>query len=226
MNNLAIVIFSADINDDLWDIDNILLKRYWHFRPRTYLLTETKKYKKFKTINFNYPIEQWTKRIRESLKQIKENYIIFMCDDVFIQSKVNKKLLKEIFTFMKNNQSIANINFELSFDRNNIDCENEYLKYRRNGSITKVSLLCGLWDKEKLISLLDKDCSPWDIEKSQNDKGYKYYQLKNQKIISWLNDGPFLCGGIYQGKWHHNTLDFLKKEKINITKLHKREEVQ
>ena len=225
MNNIALVIFSADINDDLWEVDNILINKYWPSHPSIYLLTETKQYKNFKTINFNYPINIWTKRIRESLSLITEDYIIFMCDDCFLQEQVNEELLKNCLQFMQENQNTANINFELSFDNKNIDCENSYLKFRPKKSTTRVSLLCGLWNKSKLISVLEKDCNPWEIEKRQNDKGYDYYILKNKKVISWLNDGPFLCGGIYQGKYHHNTLDFLKNEGIDINKLHNRKEV-
>ena len=224
-NNIALVIFSADINDDLWEVNDILINKYWPSHPSIYLLSETKQYKNFNTINFNYPIDLWTKRIRESLALIPEEYIIFMCDDCFLQEPVNKELLDECLYFMQAHSNIANINFELSFDNKNIDCENPHLKFRPKRSITRVSLLCGLWNKNKLISILDRDCSPWEIEKKQDDKKYDYYTLKNKKVISWLNDGPFLCGGIFQGKFHHNTLEFLQNEGIDINKLHERKEV-
>ena len=225
MNNIALVIFSADINDDLWEVDDLLINKYWPSHPPIYLLTETKKYNNFKTINLNYPIEIWTKRIRESLSQISEEYVIFICDDCFIQEQVNEDLLAEMIDFMQNKPNAANINFEISFDKKDIDCENPNLKYRPKGAFVRVSLLCGLWNKEKLISILEKDCNPWEIEKKQNDKNYEYYQLKNKRIIHWLNDEPFLCGAIFQGKWHKNTLSFLQNENIDITKLHNRKEV-
>lgn len=224
-NDLAIVIFSADMNDDLWVIDDKLINKYWKNHPPIYLLTETKKYENFKSININYPINLWTKRIRESLLQIPEQYIVFMSDDCFIQQEVNEQLLIECLNFMKQNSNIANINFELSFSCADVKCENKYLKKHSQKTLLKISLLCGLWNKNKLISILGKDCSPWEIEKEQNHKNYDYYILKDEKIISWFNDMPHWCGAIIKGKYHSNIFDFLKKENIDINKMHHREVV-
>ena len=226
MDNIALVIFSADINDDLWEVDDILINKYWPSHPPIYLLTETREYKNFHTINYNYPLRLWTRRIRKSLTEIKEDYIIFMCDDCFLNNKVNEELLQKVLDYMQQRPNAANINFELSFDENDIDCYSPDLKYRPPGTFIRVGLLCGLWKKDKLISILSKDCSPWDIEKNPCDMGYYYYILKNEKIISWLNDEPNMCGGIFQGKWHQNTLQFLQQEGIDINKLHYRKEVR
>ena len=223
MNNLALVIFSADINKDLWTINDKLINKYWPNHPKIYLLTETEQYNNFNTINFNYPINKWTMRMRKSLETIEDDYIIFMCDDCFIQSKVNEELLEESLKVIQSNDNIANINFELSFDQKDTECDFPFLKYRPKYSSIRLSLLCGLWNKEKLINVLSQNCSPWEIEKRQDDKNYDYYILKDKFIIHWFNNAPNLCGAIKEGKWYKESLKFLLKEGFNINSLKIRE---
>lgn len=83
MDNLAVVIFSCDKNEELWPIFNKCLNKYWKNHPKVYLLTETMQYPYFETINYNYDINHWSTRIRHSLNDILEDNIIFICDDCF-----------------------------------------------------------------------------------------------------------------------------------------------
>ena len=89
MDDLAIVCFSCDKNDEVWPTFKILLDRYWKDHPITYLLTETHKCSFMNTINYNYPLNEWTTRIIKSLQDIEENKILFICDDCFLDNYVN-----------------------------------------------------------------------------------------------------------------------------------------
>lgn len=215
MDDLAIVCFSCDKNDEVWPTFKILLDKYWPNHPETYLLTETINSPLMKTINYNYSLDQWTTRIIRSLQDIEENIILFICDDCFLDNYVNIEKLKKCIELIKDN--VACVNLELSFDSNDIECE--YLGFKKKGpnSSFRLSLLCGIWDKQKLINVLSvKECSPWKLEGEQNILGYDVYQVDKEKALSWFRDGPKMCGAKYSGKWAKELPIFLKKEGIEM----------
>ena len=127
MEDFAIVIFSCDKNDDLWPIFNHCLNKYWKDHPTTYMFTETKKCDYFKTINYNYPLNKWSLRMRKSLNDVKEKKVLFICDDIFIKGKINHKKLKEALELLKDD--IACIQFELSVSK--YDVKTEHKGFRR-----------------------------------------------------------------------------------------------
>lgn len=214
MKDLAIVVFSCDKNNELWDPFNILLNKYWPTHPQVYLLTETKKYDNFISINENYDISLWSKRIRKSLKRIPYKKILFICDDCFLRAQVNESMIKEFLPILKGNN--VNINMELSWDNNDKFTKYPNIKKRTKKSEYEISLLCGLWQRKKLIKLLSKkNCSNWEIEKNQNNKWNNYY-ICSSPAIQWFNDYTYAGGAISKGQWTKDAIDFFKKEKIDI----------
>ena len=214
LNDVAIVVFSCDKNEELWPIFMHCLNKHWENHPNVYLLTETLQSDEMKTINHDYDLSLWTKRIRESLMDIPENKIIFICDDCFIDLDVDVKKLKDCFNILKDN--VACVQFELSFEEHDEPCEYPGFKKKTQDSMIRVSLLCGLWQKDKLIEVISEDCDPWAIEAKQDDKGFDYYQVCDHKIISWWHDGPYENGAVRSGKWQHGVEEFLEREEITV----------
>ena len=91
MNDLAIVIFSCDKNEELWPICHHFINKYWPNHPNIYLLTESVKSPLFNTISIPYELDKWTIRIRESLKTIKEKKVINIYNNYIIKKKKKKK---------------------------------------------------------------------------------------------------------------------------------------
>ena len=190
MNDLAIVCFTCDNNEELWPTFYTCLEKYWPNHPQVYLLTETLNYPNMKTINYNYDLDHWTTRIYKSLEEIKENNILFICDDCFLNAPVNIEKLEQALLLLKEN--VACINLELSFLEEDEDSPFEGFKFKPVGAPCRLSFLCGLWNREKLINILNKkSCSPWELEDSQNTEGYDIYQVSDIKILSWFRDGPY-----------------------------------
>ncbi len=213
MNDLAIVCFSCDKNDEVWPTFMTCLDKYFPNHPKTYLFTETKYSPLMITINHNYDLNHWTTRIYKSLEDIPESKIIFICDDCFLDNYVNLEKLKKCYDIVKDN--VAYVNLELSFDPNDADCEYPGFKKKTPWSSFRLSLLCGLWDKSKLMDILStKDCNPWILEGEQIIKNYDVYQVADEKALSWFRDGPKQCGAKYSGKWALELPEFLKKEGI------------
>lgn len=215
MNNLAIVVYSCDKNEEVWPAFRTCLNKYWVDHPVVYLLTETISYPYFNTICYDYDLGYWTKRIRASLKDVKEDKIIFICDDCFLDKEVNLKKLSKCLQILDDGYS--NIQFELYSDPNDIDSVYPGFREKTEKSEYRISLLCGLWKKDRLIDILSEDCDLWTIEDRQEyDKTHRFLQISEEKVISWFNDQYGGNGAIRKGKWQHCVKDFFIKEGINM----------
>ena len=214
MKDFAIVIFSCDKNEEVYPVCLKLLDKYYPNHPKVYILSETKYFRGAISIQCDKPLNEWSKRIRYSLNVIPNEKVLFMCDDIFLKAPVNEEKLMLASKIIKDN--VANVNFENSFDDNDVDCEYEGFKFKPVGSKFRVSLLCGLWDRKKLMQVLDEDCSPWDIEARQKDYGFDYYICTDKPIFSWLNDHIYGNGAIRNGKWQKGVKEFLDSENIEV----------
>ena len=216
MNDVAVVVFSCDKNEELWPIFYQCLEKYWPNHPHTYLLTETINSPIMETITLNYDLDHWTNRMRESLKMIPNNKIVFICDDCFLKEPINMDKFSRCFEILSKDNT-ASINFELLDDYRDKECPYEGFRLKSKESSYVVSFLCGLWNKDKLIDILSvKDCSPWKLEMEQIHKDFDYYQNVNEKILSWFRDGGGENAAIRQGKWMHGIEDFLKSENLEV----------
>lgn len=210
---MVIVVCSCDKNKDLFYPFYHCMEKYYTNHPKIIYTTETIKNPYYETINKNYPLEKWTKRIRETLKEIPDNEILLMIDDIFIRKPVDTKRIDYARANLKGN--IACFNFEKVFNPEDKESGLNGWKIRKKGSDYELSIMCGLWDKEKLIHILEKDSNPWDVEYNQDTKGYDYYINSRDYIIDW-GYKTFNPVGVVKGKWAREIVDFFKKEGIEI----------
>ena len=152
---MVILVCSCDKDGDLFEAFHHCIEKYYPSHPEIIYATETIKNQYYKTINKNYPLKQWTKRIRETLQEINDNQILLMIDDIFIRKPVDIKRIEYARSILKGN--VALINFEKVFNKEDKECGLNGFKMRKKGSEYEISLMCGLWDKEKLIDVLKKD---------------------------------------------------------------------
>ena len=210
---MKILVLSCDKNDDTFEAFHHCMEKYWENHPEIIYATETIKNPYYKTISKNYPLEIWTKRIRETLQEIDDNQILIMIDDCFIRNKVDVKRIDYARKHLKGN--IAMFNFEKSFDTNDIETTLKGFKKRKHNSPYEVSIMCGLWDKEKLLDVIKEDSNPWEVEGKQNNCGYDYYINSGNYIIDW-GYVTYIFTGICKGKWCRNIVPFFEKEGIVI----------
>lgn len=210
---MVIVVCSCDKDKDLFYPFYHCMEKYYTNHPKIIYVTETIKNPYYKTICKNYPLEQWTKRIRETLKEIPDNEILLMIDDIFIRKTVDTKRIDYARANLKGN--IACFNFEKVFNPEDKESGLNGWKIRQKGSEYELSIMCGLWNKEKLIHILEKDSNPWDVEYNQDTKGYDYLINSEDYIIDW-GYKTFKPVGVVKGKWAREIVDFFKKEGIEI----------
>lgn len=210
---MKILVLSCDKNEDLFYPFYHCVEKYYPTHPEIIYATESIKNPYYKTICHNEPLERWTKRIRETLKEISDNEILLMIDDIFIRRPVDTKRIDYAKDNLKGN--IACFNFEKVFNPNDKESGLNWWKIRKKGSEYELSLMCGLWNKEKLIHVLEKDSDPWSVEYNQDTKGYDYYINGGDYIIDWGYE-TFKPVGVVKGKWTREVVDFFKKEGIEI----------
>lgn len=210
---MVILVCSCDKNEDIWQPFYHCMEKYYKNHPKVIYSTETKANPYYETITKNYPLEKWTKRIRKTLKEIEDNEILFMIDDIFIRKQVDEERIEYARNNLKGN--IAMFNFEKVFNPNDKESGLNGFKIRQKGSEYELSLMCGLWNKDKLIHILEKDSDPWSVEYNQDTKGYDYLINSGDYIIDWgykyMN--PV---GLYKGKWARECKEFFDKEGIEI----------
>ena len=210
---MRIVVLSCDKNEDIFYAFHHCMEKYWKNHPEIIYLTETTENPYYKTICKNYLLNKWTRRIRESLEEIDDNEILLMVDDLFIREPVDINRIEYARKHLKGN--IAMFNFEKSFDSNDMETDLKDFKLRQKGSDYELSIMCGLWQKDKLIDILSGENDPWSVEYNQDTKGYDYYINSSNYIINW-GYKTFEHVGLVKGKWAREVVPFFEKEGIVI----------
>ena len=210
---MVILVLSCDKNEDLWQPFHILIEKYYPNHPEIIYATETLKNPYYKTISKNYPLELWTKRIRETLNEINDNIILTMMDDDFIREPVDWRRIEYLKDQIKGNMGA--IYFEKSFDKGDIETNIEGIKKRQHGSDYEVCINCGIWQKDKLLDIISRDSDPWDVEINQDNKGYDFYINSGDFIIDW-GYRTYVYANICRGKWCREIVPFFEKEGIKV----------
>ena len=209
--DMSILVFSCDAYEDCWKPFKKLYDKYFPNPYKLYIGTETK------TCDFGTTIKtqgQWTNRLKETLSKIDTKYILFLLDDFFIRNNVDYNTLEAIKDLFEDNT--ATINFELA---NCIRLDNKSLgRFKKKSDNQPYLFSCqpGIWDREKLIEILENDKTPWQMETTVLDSPYEFYANMGNLIIDigyYEHRKPW---GIVQGKWATEMIELNKKEKLGI----------
>ena len=212
---MVITVLSCSKNEDTFLPFCHFMERYYPNHPRIVYFTDGIKNPFYETIPVKNNLETWTRGFREFLNQIEDDYVLLMIDDCFIRKPVDIKRIEEAEQIIRQNENIALMNFEKAWDRSDEPTGYEGWKKRKHGSQFEVSLLCGLWDKKKLLKVVERDCSPWEIEENQMGYGFDYYINDGDYIIDW-GYKTFQPVGKVKGVWAEETITFLNKEGFQI----------
>lgn len=212
---MKIIVLSCSKNEDTFLPFCHFMERYYPNHPEVIYFTDGIINPYYKTIPVEMSLDKWTKGFREFLNQIDDDYVLLMIDDCFIRKPVDAQRIEDarLILFCENN--VACMNFEKSWDKEDEPTEYIGWKKRKKGSSYEVSLMCGLWDIEKLLNVIDRDCDPWTIELQQDGKGYDYYINSGDYIIDWGYE-TFKPFGKVKGAWAEETIRFLESEGYHV----------
>lgn len=213
--DVKIIVMSCDKNKDLFEPFFHCMEKYWVAHPEIIYSTETAINPYYKTIPLNYNLNQWTRRLRETIQQVGSKYVLIMVDDIFLRKPVEPMFVLECMDAFQN-PNACGINFEGSFDRaDKPSLYSSHLLLRNPNGKYKSSVMCQLFDSKKFLSLLTVDTDPWRYERYTFGGGYDYYITFNNSQLSWGWDHRTHFG-IAGGKWDRQTAEFLTKEGLNI----------
>ena len=210
---MKIVVLSCDKNTDTFEPFHHCMEKYWSGHPEIIYYTESVINPYYKTIPVPHELNEWTRGLREFLKQIDDPQILIIVDDAFIRAPVDEARLQYAAEHLTGN--IAMFNMEKSFDKNDEDTGLIGFKKRQHGSSYEVSIMCGLWQKDKLLQVISNDCSPWDVEYGQNNCNFDYYINSGEYIIDW-GYKYWQPVGIQKGKWTREVVDFFESEGLTV----------
>ena len=210
----AVMIYSCDAYSDIWEPFFTLFFRYWKCPYPVYIATETETcvIEGVKTVN-SFGI--WTERMRSALEQIPADYVICMCEDMFIRRPVKQEVIDSCIGWLEEDPSIACFNFEKGED--NLDPSRYFgFGFRRDW---KKSCQPAIWRKSILEKLLDCQMEPWQWEESPASDEYKYYVFTGDDadlVFEYgYHDGKWF--GVQKGKWVAEDVGPLfKKEGISV----------
>ena len=210
---MKILVLSCDKNEDIFEPFYKCMEKYYPNHPEIIYATETIKNPYYKTICKDIPFDLWTKRIRETLKDVEDNHILILMDDCFIRNKVDEERIKYVDSILGRN--MAYFNFEKSFDSLDTKCEYKGFKKKNIKGIAINSIMCGMWQKDKLIDALNITCQPWEIERLNIAFNDEYYINAEDFIIDfgYRFQHPF---AITKGKWCKEIVPFFEKEGITM----------
>lgn len=206
---MIIAVLSCNKNEDTFLPFCHFMERYYPKHPEIIYFTDGIINPFYKTIPIEMTLDKWTKGFREFLNQIDDEQILLMIDDCFIRKPVDVERIEYASEHLNGN--IALMNFEKSWDINDEPTDLIGWKKRKHGSEFEVSLMCGLWQKEKLLKVVERDCSPWEIELEQDNCGFDYYINSGDYIIDW-GYKTFKPVGKVKGRWTEETIEYLKNE--------------
>ena len=195
-----------------FDLFHHCIEKYWENHPKIYYCTETIKNPYYETINADYPVNQWSKRLNECLKQIDSDIVLVCPDDTFLRKKVNYNTLKKLCSYI--DDKLICINLEPPFDCKQV---NEILAIRNQNGKWLTSMMPQLWNRKKLIELTENVyCNPRESERLANPK-YNYGIIATtNKDFDFGKKPNVYPYAIVEGKWANEIVDFAKQENIDI----------
>lgn len=218
MDKVSVLIYSCDKYLDAWGPFFTLFFRYWKCPYPVYLTTETEQclIPEVKTINTEAPT--WTERIRTAVEQIPTDYIIGMCEDMFLRKPVRQEIITTCVDRLEDHKNIACFNFEKDYDG---ATDSKFALFGRKppGHNFQKSCQPTLWRKSILLELLDCKLDPWEWEDSETTEKYGFYIYTGDLKGLTFDYGLYKRNlfGIVQGKWYLPDVEPLfKRENINI----------
>lgn len=235
MNSLdrkvTILVNSCDAYSDIWPLFFSAIKDYWPNHPNIVLNSETIKCEDKVKVNthllsLSRNNDSWGFRLRETLKDIKTEYVFTLFDDFIMEDYIDENELLRIVNAMENDSSISvvyltKINISKK-EKSNLFFEENKNKYAEleNNVDFRLNSAPGIWRVQELIKYTGTIENPWAWEVFGTYKTFniqeKFYCVGDGDIDVFkynYNKG----GAIYRGKWVGEVvLEKNEKYQLNI----------
>lgn len=185
-NNVAVLVHSCDRYDFLYKGFDFFFSKYWDFgiNCNYYFATEEKNASLLNFENIKSGKGEWSDRLAFLLKEkIKEKYIVYFQEDMWLNKKVNAAFFNQLFDLaeQKKWKQIKLHSSEVYQTSATDDFIEGFNIARVNNSSSDflMSHQVTMWDKEFLLQQLCKGEHPWRNER----KGTKRLKKLNPDIF-------------------------------------------
>lgn len=224
---MTILVNTCDANFDTVGPFFTLFNKYWKkCKYQIVLNTESKEYIDEKIINHKYSgesrVNNYGKRLKQTIKDINSPYILFFLDDFFIRDYVDENEIEKIINIMDRNEDICCF----SFDKWNNDIFNEeddrFRNYKKRSKYGKFryNTQIAIWRKDILYASWKDYENPWQWESYGNMRSYEIgniYVIDNKAKIPIVYRPDKSVFGVCRGKWvKEDVFNLFKKEKIKV----------
>ncbi len=221
---ISVLVNSCDKYEDAWKPFFHFFKKHWSACPyKVYLNTESKQYVdddiEIHTINSRKGIS-WSKRLKNALKQIDTEYIIFLLEDFFFLDDVDQGEIDKCLGYMEEDKKITTISF-VNYVKPKLLPSNipGYGEKDENGRYF-LGCQAALWRRKDLIKYLSPYENAWQYE----EVGTERAKLYGKKFLKTYESHAFVYElipesggfGICNGKWLESNVDLFKKEGLSV----------
>jgi len=193
--NLAVVVNTTDKYSHIWDAWYYHFKKHWKHDLPIYFLNEEKDIPyPFTQIKVNIPDKDlWTKKLRESIKQIPEDNLLILLDDLFLVDGFKEGELEFIYKFfLDSDADIIQIRGD-SKHTTEAPTKNPKISKLRHDSQYLISHQINIWKKDILLECINIDESPWASEKRGTnriqERGFNIYHYRKDWFVNVLRKG-------------------------------------
>ncbi len=219
---MSVIVLSSDGYSDCWNPFFKLFEEHFpKMRDLEIILSTNEKTYSHKSLNITTIAHgmdvPWSKRLRLSLEATKNEIVLVVVEDFFLNSKMDEKAFTKVFNLISNENEIDHIRL-----LNTGVYESEASQFELIDKIihkTKKRFLysAGLWKKEVLKKYLNDHESPWIAEKMAHLRAKIYrhgFYCVSKDYIDTHGQlyAMFFSGVLYKGQCAEYVVPFLKKE--------------
>ena len=159
--------------------------------------------------------DSWVERSLDALKTLDYEYVMMLCDDIFITEEFDNRIIEEILDYMDFNK-INYCRMRPLHSKKPIG-ELPYMSYVNQNTPYGINLQCGIFRREFLINLIgDGTKSAWDIEGMLLERAAKADDTPFSDVIACNRNVFSVVHGIEKGKWYPSALKQLSKNEIKV----------
>lgn len=129
--------------------------------------------------NIRWPMQQWSNGLIRFLEGIPEQQVVIFLDDYWFVRQVDYSGINTLAEYMRLHPKILRIDLTTDrvyaggaprpMDGKDYDTYGHYDLFEVPGSPYQMSLMPGIWNKEKLLTVLKPNWTPWEVELTGTD---------------------------------------------------------
>lgn len=207
-NDFAVLVLSCDKYNDTWEPFFTSFRRFTKFSSnKIYLVSNNMEYDGYgdiKTIKTGIEIS-WSSKIRKTIEEIKESYVLVLLDDYFIVEEVNMLEIFKLFDFVVNN----NIDYLSLVPMRKKRALNKDVGLITNKNLYGKTLQPAFWNLRYFKKCLyDDDFSAWEFENRQKFESQD--RIKGKDCCTYTKKIKFV-NGVLQGRWYPSAVKKMKE---------------